>query len=552
MRHIPGLRGRLRDAILISLGLAVCIAGTPYVFKRVVDLLVTGAQGAPLEQIGAACAVIVLLRLGVVGLEGWQKLNADRFWNAAVLSLRRQVFDAVVNGDVDEHERRPVGETSERFRNIIPVGLWLHGIASGVLTSAVTIAISIIILMVRAPACGLIVLMIVPLSLGISTHAVHRTRWLRRRWYRISSRLGAVLTEIAGQLALVRASGGEPLYRRRFERMQTRWLLSHHFEQSYERRIELLRGLVHAAGFLATALIILASAWLGRATAGDVLLVFALTQAVLAQLQPVALSLNGLGDANAAANTFSELLGTEEPLLGVSPDRIRSVEFRQVGFTYPGERRPVLRGISFKVEAGCRLLIAGPSGSGKSTIVKLLLGIHSPTEGEILINGVALETGGMTAYREQVGAVLQEVLLANTTVFENIRFGAMVTSADVRAAARSAGAEDFIAASPNGYLTQVGERGLKLSGGERQRLIISRAVVRKPAILILDEATSALDAETERGVSAALEAVSREAVTVLISHRPVPPLPGDVSLRLSRINGPRHRDQGSNPRATQC
>jgi subfamily B ATP-binding cassette protein MsbA len=180
----------------------------------------------------------------------------------------------------------------------------------------------------------------------------------------------------------------------------------------------------------------------------------------------------------------------------------------------------VLKDLSLEVAAGETVAFVGPSGAGKSTAISLIPRFYDPQEGRVLIDGHDLRTVTIQSIRSQVAAVSQDVQLFNTTIANNIRYGRLeATDEDVERAARAANAHDFIAALPNGYDAEVGERGVKLSGGQRQRIAIARALLRDAKILLLDEATSSLDSASEALVQEALERLMEGRTTLIIAHR---------------------------------
>ncbi len=197
------------------------------------------------------------------------------------------------------------------------------------------------------------------------------------------------------------------------------------------------------------------------------------------------------------------------------------IEFRQVGFRYPGAERDALHRIDLLIEPGQTIALVGASGGGKTTLANLLPRFHRPTEGNILIDGTDIEMATLASLRANIALVSQDVVLFDDTVAANIAYGQMsdVSRASVEAVAKSAHAHEFIAALPDGYDTMIGENGARLSGGQRQRLAIARALLRNAPILILDEATSALDTESERHVQAALESLMQGRTTLVIAHR---------------------------------
>ncbi|MGO4869572.1 MAG: ABC transporter transmembrane domain-containing protein [Roseiarcus sp.] len=236
---------------------------------------------------------------------------------------------------------------------------------------------------------------------------------------------------------------------------------------------------------------------------------------------------NEVSQAAGAAARIGEILAVEPrivapraPLALPSPAR-GEVAFRAVGFAYPG--RPdenVLYDLSFRVAPGEVVAIVGPSGAGKSTLFQLLERFYDPTHGAITLDGVDIAKVDPKALRAEIALVPQDAFIFGASVADNIAYGAPnATRAEIVEAAKRAAADGFVAALPDGYDTQLGERGVTLSGGERQRLAIARAILKNAPVLLLDEATSALDAENETLVQGALDALMKGRTTLVIAHR---------------------------------
>jgi ATP-binding cassette, subfamily B, heavy metal transporter len=209
----------------------------------------------------------------------------------------------------------------------------------------------------------------------------------------------------------------------------------------------------------------------------------------------------------------------DQPTAPALKVRAGAIRFDNVSFAYEAAR-PILKGLSFEVQAGGTVAIVGPSGAGKSTISRLLFRFYDVTGGRILIDGQDIRDVSQTSLRASIGMVPQDTVLFNDTIRYNIRYGRWdANDAEVEEAARLAQIDGFIRMAPKGYETEVGERGLKLSGGEKQRVAIARTILKGPPILLLDEATSALDSHTERDIQDALDRVAQNRTTLVIAHR---------------------------------
>lgn len=195
------------------------------------------------------------------------------------------------------------------------------------------------------------------------------------------------------------------------------------------------------------------------------------------------------------------------------------VQFRQVSFRYDPDKE-ILKDIDFTIERGRTVAVVGPSGAGKSTLSRLLYRFYEVQSGTVLVDDQDINHVTQASLRAAIGIVPQDTVLFNDTIAYNIRYGKPdATDEEVEAAARLASIHEFILSLPQGYMTRVGERGLKLSGGEKQRVAIARTVLKNPSVLVLDEATSALDIRTEREIQSALMEVSRNRTTLVIAHR---------------------------------
>jgi ATP-binding cassette subfamily B protein len=263
----------------------------------------------------------------------------------------------------------------------------------------------------------------------------------------------------------------------------------------------------------------------GRVALGGGLVVFAgLLQQFTSQVANLSTIANSIQQSLAAARRVFEVLDTDpevrnRPGATVPPRLKGSLVFENVSFGY-GSGPTVLDGISFKAEPGQVVGLFGLTGAGKSSLLSLIPRLYDPRQGRILADGVDLRDLDLEAYRRQVGIVYQETFLFSNTVAANIAFGhPSATMEQIRAAARQASADDFIAALPNGYHTVLGESGVDLSGGQRQRIALARALLLQPPILILDDPTASVDARTENEIVSALRDAMTGRTAFVISSR---------------------------------
>ncbi|MEQ1812906.1 MAG: ABC transporter ATP-binding protein [Candidatus Nitrotoga sp.] len=258
-------------------------------------------------------------------------------------------------------------------------------------------------------------------------------------------------------------------------------------------------------------------------TPGDLLVFTAYISGMYTPVRQVAKLLLKFNKAAVSADRLNEIFN-EEPELPDRSDAIEAQELRgeirfdHVSFDY-GEGNKILKDISFNVAPGQRLVLVGGSGAGKSTLVNLLLRLYEPSSGSIYVDGHDIRDYRRESLRHEIGIVLQDNLLFGASIRENIAYGKLhATSEEIEIAARAAHAHEFIEALPDGYETEVGERGATLSGGQRQRIGLARAMVKRPSILILDEPTSALDAEADALIHEVIERLQKGKTTILIVH----------------------------------
>lgn len=263
----------------------------------------------------------------------------------------------------------------------------------------------------------------------------------------------------------------------------------------------------------------------GRMTLGDLVMINAFMIQLYIPLNFLGVLYREIKQSLTDLNKMFVLMDREREVAdvpGARPLVLRdapALRFESVSFAYEPDR-PILRDISFEIPAGKTVAVVGPSGSGKSTLARLMFRFYDVQQGRITLAGQDIRQVTQASVRQAIGIVPQDTVLFNDTVAYNIGYGRTgATQAEIEAAAQAARIHDFIASTPQGYATSVGERGLKLSGGEKQRVAIARTLLKNPPVLVFDEATSALDSANERAIQAELASAAQNKTTLVIAHR---------------------------------
>ena len=440
-------------------------------------------------------------------------------------SLRQRLYSRLLRLSLAFHDRQTVGDLLSRMS--LDVQLIQNMISTQLVEAAATVVTFIVgigLMLAISWQLTLLALVVVPLTGYTISRAGNRMRSAQTNIQQRLSNLASRVQERLHSVRIIQSFAREEYEEERFADLNLRNVEAN---LRSARIVALLGPLVEFLGVVGMVGGIAFAGWQvtrGLLSADDLATYLIVVQRVgqrFSKLGNIHLSIQ---QAIAAAHRIFEIID-QEPTVRDAPDavalpRVRGgVRFRSVSFTYPigGE---VLRALDLEAEPGEVIALVGPSGAGKSTLVNLLPRFYDPTAGAVEIDGWDLRRVTVRSLRDQVAIVPQETILFSGSVYDNIRYGRLeATAEEVYAAARAANAEQFIQALPQGYESDVGERGLRLSGGQRQRIAIARALLKNPAILVLDEATSSLDTESEALVQEALDRLMRGRTTFVIAHR---------------------------------
>jgi ATP-binding cassette, subfamily B, bacterial len=427
------------------------------------------------------------------------------------------------------------------------VALVTHEIAqfAGFITSTmvrvgplVLTAAGAMVLMARIDAgLAFMVALLVPLFFIVLKLIGRKLRPLGEELQQADATAIAISTENLSMVGLIKVHARELFESDRYRRQLG------HVTQLSDRQHLVYSMIEPAAQFTAgAAVIILLALATDRIGAGAMtpaqLVGFLLYAAVM--IRPVATLATVYAQHKMASGTLARLQrvlaepAEAHPHAGAMLPAVRGdIEIRDVQFSYPG-RGEALRGVSLRIAAGETIAITGRNGSGKSTLAHLLLRLHEPDAGRVLVDGVDIASVSLHSLRTQIGIVPQHVLLFNGSIRDNIAYGMLdATHADIERAAHLAHADEFVRGLPQGFDTQVGDNGVRLSGGQRQRIALARALLKNPRILILDEATSMFDPESEQLFIARARDAIQLATVIIITHRPATLAMADRTVEIS-------------------
>jgi ATP-binding cassette subfamily B protein len=520
-----------RGLLLADLACALVVAVTALIFPllaRIItqNILETGASANPLTDIWAVGALMVALIAIQTACNFFVDYRGHHMGALMERDMRRELFAHFQHQPFSFYDSRNTGDLMSRLtHDLFAISELAHHGPEDIILSLLKLVGTFVILMAINPLLTLIVFLFLPVITAYTVYFNGRMNVaLRRSKERISDINAQVEDTLAG-IRVVQSFANQPVEQAKFDYANDQFVESR--KDGYRAEAYLYGGLLAFTQLITVAVVVFGGvAILSRALDLADLVTYLLYVGIL--IEPVRSLVNFTRlyqEGITGFNRFLEALAVT-PAIQDAPDaaaltHVRGeISFREVSFRYADTSVDVLHKLSLTVLPGEFVALVGSSGVGKTTLCALIPRFYDVTEGQILLDGADIRTLKLESLRGHIGVVQQDVYLFSGTVAENIRYGCPSASLeDVMAAARRANAHDFILSLPNGYDTDIGQRGVKLSGGQKQRLSIARVFLKDPPILIFDEATSALDNENEKVVRDSLERLAHDRTTVVIAHR---------------------------------
>ncbi|WP_042220909.1 ABC transporter ATP-binding protein [Oceanobacillus manasiensis] len=440
--------------------------------------------------------------------------------------MRHDLFHHVQRQSFRFFDNTKTGHVMSRITNdLFDIGELAHHGPEDFFISIMTFIGAFLIMFTINVKLALIILIAVPILIFLITFSNIKMNKAWKQMYEEIAGVNARVEDAVSGVRVVQSFTNEKFEMERFSKDNNNFRIA---KIGAYKVMAFVHSNIYMMMRLITLLVLVVGAWLtyqNELQYGELVSFVLFVNVLFNPIQKITALLELYPKGMAGFKRFMDLMDVE-PDVDNKPDAKEvetlkgDIAFNDVTFAYEKTQRPVLNDLSFSIKAGETIAFVGPSGAGKTTISSLIPRFYDVDQGSITIDGLDLRDMTKESLRAQIGIVQQDVFLFTGTLRENIAYGKLdATNEEIEKAARQAHMEDFIKELPDGYETQVGERGLKLSGGQKQRIAIARMFLKNPPILILDEATSALDTETETIIQKALTELAKDRTTLVIAHR---------------------------------
>ncbi|MES2681836.1 MAG: ABC transporter ATP-binding protein [Bacteroidota bacterium] len=448
--------------------------------------------------------------------------------NGVVRDLRNKMYSKALDLSLSYYSDERKGDIMSRMTtDVIEIEWSIMQTLEMVFREPLIIIISLAMLIGISPYLTLYVFLLLPVAgiiIGLVNRSLKKNSALGKTFL---GNLFNMMEETLGGLKIIKAFTGEAYLKNKFEKVNQQY---YKLQVNVYRRTDLGSPLSETI-VIAILMVILfigggMALYNNGLTSSEFIGYFAVASQILTPIKQITQAYNNIQKGLASEERIEKILHADISIKNhANAKTINSfdskIEFKNVSFAYiKGDEGYILKNIDLTINKGRTIALVGQSGSGKTTLADMIPRFYDTDLGEILIDGTPVKNIEINSLRKQIGIVTQESILFNDSILNNIAFGIdNINESEITAAAKIANAHDFILQQPNGYQTNVGDRGGKLSGGQRQRLSIARAILKNPPILILDEATSALDTESERLVQDALSNLMKNRTSIVIAHR---------------------------------
>lgn len=513
------------DMFFAILAAAIALS-LPLIIRYITSTIVYLEPNIALKKI-AGLAVVLFVLLLIQCYAKFYITNNGHVMGAQIeYDMRAEIFSHYQKLSFSFYDNQKVGQLMSRITSdLFDISELMHHGPENLVISIIKILGAFIILMCINPILAIASFALIPVMI---VYAVYFNKKMERAFRRNREKIADINSQIEDNLAgirVVKSFSNEDMERKKFKIGNDGFLDakkdSYFYMGGYHAGLETFTTMIQVVVLLVGAVCLTKNLVTINDLVTFLLYISVFTDPVRVLIDFTEMFQNGY----TGFERFMEILAIE-PDIKDADDAVElknvkgDITFENVSFCYEDSTEPVLSNINLNVKAGSYMALVGSSGAGKSTLCSLIPRFYDVTDGSIKIDGKDIRSVTLKSLRNQIGIVQQDVYLFVGTVFDNIRYGKPdATKEEVIEAAKNANAHDFIMSLPNGYETDIGQRGIKLSGGQKQRLSIARVFLKNPPILIFDEATSALDNESEKVVQESLETLAKNRTTFVIAHR---------------------------------